>query len=380
MTRISLLDFWRPPKSSSYEQTQKARLVHVMLMAAFAGGLVIGIANLSQGWKTETALLFLLAGVCWVGFYVNRSGYYDLAAFILCASLFFIIGALMYYGIALHDESVMAYPIFILCAAFLFRRRGLVIATILSIASIVFIFYLETHGVRITSRYHDTVYRVIILAFLFVILGAVTWVIRATWISHLVELQKSYDLTLLGWAKALEYKDGETAGHSRRVTELCLALARKLGCSEDEILQMRRGAYLHDIGKMAIPDAILLKNGPLTDEEWQIMKRHPVLAVDFISNIPYLKPALSIPYSHHERWDGSGYPEGLKGDAIPLAARIFTIVDQWDALNSDRPYRKAWSQEKTITYLQENAGKIFDPQITDAFIALIHEGKIDIKS
>ena len=370
--RIPFLDFLLPPRSSSYEQTQKAQLVHVMLVTTFVGGLAIGIANLSQGWRTETVFLFLLVMVCFAGLYINHSSHYDIAAFILCTSLFFVIGALIYNGIGLHDESVMGYPIFILCAAFLFRRRGLVIATILSIGSILFIYYLETHGVRISS-YQDTAYRVIILTFLFVITGAVTWVIRATWISSLVELQKSYDLTLLGWAKALEYKDGETAGHSRRVTELCIALARKLRCSEEEILQMHRGAYLHDIGKMAIPDSILLKNGPLTDEEWQVMKRHPALAADLISDIPYLKPALSIPYSHHERWDGNGYPDGLKGEAIPLPARIFSIVDQWDALNSDRPYREAWSKEKILIYLQDNAGKIFDPQVVDTFIALISQ-------
>lgn len=366
--RISLPNYLLPPKSFSYEETQKARLVHVMLLATFAGGAVIGIANLSQGWRTETVLLFLLAAICGLGLAVNQSGHSDFAAFILCASLFLVIGALMYYGVGLHDESVMGYPIFILCAAFLFRRRGLMIATLLSILSIGFIYFLETHGVHI-SRYPDTAYRVMILSFLFVIMGAVTWVVRATWTSHLVELQKSYDLTLLGWARALEYRDGETAGHSRRVTELSLAVGKALGLGAVEIGNLRQGSYLHDIGKMAIPDQILLKPGALTDEEWTIMKQHPVRSREFLAEIPFLQGAIPIAYSHHERWDGTGYPEGLKGEEIPLLARIFTVVDNWDALTSDRPYRKAWSEDHVIVYLTENAGKMFDPHIVEVFLS-----------
>lgn len=368
--QIPLLRYWLPPKGINYEQTQKARLVHVMLLASFISGLLFGVANLSHGWRSETILLFLLAAICLFGIHLNHSGHYDLAAFVLCASLFFVIGALMYYGIGLHDESVMGYPIFILCAAFLFRRRGLVIATILSIASVLFIYYLETQGVHISS-YQDTLYRVTILAFLFVILGVVTWVIRATWLSDLIELQKSYDLTLLGWAKALEYKDGETAGHSRRVTELSLAVGSALGLQADDISNLQRGSYLHDIGKMAIPDHILLKPGSLTEEEWEIMKQHPIRSREFLAETPFLHGAIPIAYSHHERWDGTGYPDGLKGEQIPLLARIFAVVDNWDALTSDRPYREAWSEDKTITYLRENAGKMFDPHIVEIFVSTL---------
>jgi putative nucleotidyltransferase with HDIG domain len=186
-----------------------------------------------------------------------------------------------------------------------------------------------------------------------------------------IDLKQAYDATIEGWAKAIEMRDGETEGHSRRVVALTMNLARKLGVAGEKLTHMRRGALLHDIGKMAIPDGILLKSGKLSKEEWQIMKTHPKLAYEMLSEINYLKPALKIPYSHHERWDGSGYPQGLAGEEIPLEARIFAVVDVWDALQSDRPYRNAWSEKKTIQYLKDQAGKEFDPNIVAEFLDLI---------
>ncbi|GIV66453.1 MAG: hypothetical protein KatS3mg047_0846 [Bellilinea sp.] len=190
---------------------------------------------------------------------------------------------------------------------------------------------------------------------------------------HINELQAAYDTTLQGWAKALEIRDAETQNHSHRVTQITLDLAKKLGVEESQLIHIRRGTLLHDIGKMGIPDAILNKPAPLTPEEWEVMRRHPQMAFDILSGIPFLKPALDIPYSHHEKWDGSGYPQGLKGEEIPLAARIFAVVDVWDALLSDRPYRPAWKKHEVITYLREQAGKHFDPKIVEAFIELISE-------
>ena len=189
------------------------------------------------------------------------------------------------------------------------------------------------------------------------------------------ELTESYETTLEGWAKALELRDKETEGHSRRVVEKTLQLARILGVSENDIVHMRRGVILHDIGKMAIPDDILRKVGELTAEDWQIIKKHPKAAYELLKDIPYLKGAIDIPYCHHEHWDGSGYPRGLKGEEIPLAARIFTVVDVWDALLSDRSYSKAWPQEEVIRYIQENTGKIFDPVVVKAFLELVETYK-----
>jgi HD-GYP domain-containing protein (c-di-GMP phosphodiesterase class II) len=181
----------------------------------------------------------------------------------------------------------------------------------------------------------------------------------------------AYDHTLEGWAKILEMRDKITESHSRRVIDLTLQLARQFGIHNPELTHIRRGVLLHDIGKMAIPDQILKKTGPLDDEEWDEMRGHPQYAYDLICAIAYLRPALDIPYCHHERWDGTGYPRGLKGTQIPLAARLFTVVDVWDALSHDRPYREAWLPKKVLRYLRKQSGKEFDPQVVDIFINLL---------
>ena len=186
-----------------------------------------------------------------------------------------------------------------------------------------------------------------------------------------IEMTLAYEETIVGWATALELRDVETGGHSSRVVDLTLSLARAMHIPEEEIAQIRRGVILHDIGKMGIPDAILLKKGPLTDEEWQRMRQHPVYAHNLLSSIPFLRPSLDIPYCHHERWDGSGYPNGLKGEQIPLAARIFAVVDVWDALRKERPYKAAWPEVEIRAYLREQAGKMFDPHVVEAFLALL---------
>ncbi len=183
-----------------------------------------------------------------------------------------------------------------------------------------------------------------------------------------MELSQAYDATIAGWSGALDLRDKETEGHSQRVTEMTLKLARAFGLTDDELLHARRGALLHDIGKMGIPDAILLKPGQLTNEEWVIMRKHPEFAYNLLAPIDYLKPALDIPYCHHEKWDGSGYPRGLKGTEIPLAARIFAVVDVWDALTSDRPYRAAWSKEKVREHILFSSGTHFDPQVVDVLL------------
>jgi PAS domain S-box-containing protein len=187
------------------------------------------------------------------------------------------------------------------------------------------------------------------------------------------ELMQAYEFTLEGWAKALELRDRETEGHCQRVTEMTLRLGRMMGMSEEELVDLRRGALLHDIGKMGIPDSILLKRGPLSEAEWEIMRQHPTYAYQMLSATSYLRRALDIPYCHHEKWDGSGYPRGLKGEEIPLAARIFAVVDAWDALNTNRPYRQARSKEAALEEIRTQAGKHFDPKVVETFIRLIQE-------
>jgi hypothetical protein len=184
-------------------------------------------------------------------------------------------------------------------------------------------------------------------------------------------LAHAYDATLEGWAVALEMRDRETKGHADRVEQLTMQMAALMGVPPEEWEHVRRGTLLHDIGKMAVPDAILQKPGPLTDEEWAVMRTHPQKARELLGGIDFLAPALVIPYCHHERWDGKGYPQGLAGEQIPLAARIFAVVDVYDALTSDRPYRKAWSHEETIAHLRAEAGSHLDPEAVATFLTLI---------
>jgi PAS domain S-box-containing protein/putative nucleotidyltransferase with HDIG domain len=188
------------------------------------------------------------------------------------------------------------------------------------------------------------------------------------------DLQEAYDKTIEGWVLALDLRDRETEGHTQRVTAKTEELARALGFNEEEITHIRRGALLHDMGKMGIPDEILQKPGPLTDDEWVIMRRHPEMAYQMLSQIKYLKEAITIPYYHHERWNGSGYPHKLKGEDIPLQARMFAVVDVWDALSSDRPYRKKMPHKEVVDYLQKESGHLFDPQVIEKFIPMIVNG------
>jgi HD-GYP domain-containing protein (c-di-GMP phosphodiesterase class II) len=182
-----------------------------------------------------------------------------------------------------------------------------------------------------------------------------------------VELAIAYDATIEGWSHAMDLRDPESEGHTRRVTELTMALARALQLDDREMIHMRRGALLHDIGKIGVPDTILAKEDRLDAAEWAQMRRHPQLAYDMLFPIAYLRKSIDIPYSHHEKWDGTGYPQGLKEEQIPLAARIFAVVDVWDSLTTDRPYRKAWTRAAALDHVREQSGRHFDPRVVEAF-------------
>ncbi len=185
------------------------------------------------------------------------------------------------------------------------------------------------------------------------------------------ELRLSLDATLESWGRALELRGVESEGHTERVTAMAAELAHAMGMSDAETVHVRRGAMVHDIGKMGIPDRIMFKVGPLDEDEWEEMRKHPAYAYDLLSPIELLKPALDVPYYHHEKWDGTGYPEGLKGNQIPLAARIFAVVDVWDALHSDRSYRRAWNRNEIGDYIREKAGEDFDHEIVRVFFDLL---------
>jgi HD-GYP domain-containing protein (c-di-GMP phosphodiesterase class II) len=187
-----------------------------------------------------------------------------------------------------------------------------------------------------------------------------------------IELSLAYDATIEGLTRALDLRDRETEEHTRRVSDTTVKLAVHLGMSNTDLVHIRRGAILHDIGKVAIPDRILFKPGPLADDEWNIMRRHPGIAVDLLSSISYLAQALEIPHWHHEKWDGSGYPDHLSGEAIPFSARLFALVDVYDALTSNRPYRTAWSKQKTLQYIEGESGRHFDPAIVPKFVSYMN--------
>jgi putative two-component system response regulator len=187
------------------------------------------------------------------------------------------------------------------------------------------------------------------------------------------ELLLAYNKTIEGWSQALDLRDKETEGHTQRVTNLTIKFAKAAGFSDADLEHVRRGALLHDVGKLGIPDVILLKPGKLTEEEWRVMRMHPVYAYQWLSSISFLEPALNIPYAHHEKWDGTGYPRGLKGDEIPIVARLFAFVDVWDALRSDRPYRNAIPKNEVMEYIRNNAGLHFDPALVNIFMDLVKD-------
>jgi putative two-component system response regulator len=184
------------------------------------------------------------------------------------------------------------------------------------------------------------------------------------------KLLEAYEATIEGWSRAMDLRDKETEGHTQRVTKMTVDLSRAMGMNEEQLVHARRGALLHDMGKLGIPDNILLKPDTLTKEEWGVMRMHPQYAHEMLEKIEYLNPALDIPYCHHEKWDGSGYPRGLKEEEIPLVARVFALVDVWDALTSDRPYRSAWPEEKVLAHIREQSGKHFDPKVVEMFLKL----------
>jgi HD-GYP domain-containing protein (c-di-GMP phosphodiesterase class II) len=184
----------------------------------------------------------------------------------------------------------------------------------------------------------------------------------------ILELNLAYDYTIEAWTRALDFRDKEPEGHTRRVTDLTMRLARKIGVKEEDLPHIQRGALLHDIGKLSIPDSVLHKTGALNKDDWRLIRGHPQFAYDLLSPIAFLFPALDIPHYHHEKWDGTGYPDGLKGEQIPPAARIFAVADVYNALTSAPLYRKAWTADKAREYLREQSGRHFDPRIVEAFL------------
>ena len=361
-----------------YEKNQRIRTLSAIIWIVLIASVALGVLNIQyQGWSSVIAL-FGLAFVCIPLLWLNSRGYYALAAMTLSVIVLMVINLNLYKGDGIRDSGILAYPIFIMIGVLFFGRRAAPYFSLATLASLIGIVYFEIHGYvhpTIGETKFDILMPIIILV---LVASAFIWVVMGNMEKNLervkeseAELSETYDLTLQAWAKVLEYRDEDTEGHSRRLVDLSTRLAKAMGFDTEEIGHMRRGALLHDIGKLAIPDEVLLKPGEFNDAEKKLMQQHPVYAKQMLSQITFLRPSIDVAYSHHERWDGLGYPEGLKGEEIPLSARIFAVVDQWDALTSDRPYRKAWKKEKVIAYLQENSGKIYDPKVVDVFLTII---------
>lgn len=323
----------------------------------------------------------LTSVTCVIVYLMNRRGKTRSAGIILCATMYLAILIVSLDGYGLWDVSLIAYPFFIAASALCFGRKSVKYLTMAVVAAILIIFIHQQAGfIRPYSEMKSDQN----LCFLLLILigcSLIIWYFVNCVEEGLKRAQKSeaslinaYDHTLAGWVKALEYRDKETEEHSKRVVDMTVRLARAMGVPESNIVHYRRGALLHDIGKITIPDSILLKKTSLTKEEMSVMQTHPEIAGEMLSSVGFLAPALDIPVYHHEHWDGSGYPYGLKGEEIPFPARVFAVVDSWEALGSNRSYRSAWAQEMIIQYLNENKGILFDPQVVDAFLPLVYEG------
>ena len=331
-------------------------------------------------WDDAALSLVIQLGVTLALFILFKMGYPRVAGFGLLIS----ISALITYNFlvegGIHDNGMVVFPVLITLSGLVLGRKIVPYMTMVSLFEASLLYWLAVAGVIkpyggvIQVDIQDYLTVMILLLISGILIG-ITMITIENNLGQLVmaerQLRDSYNLTLDGWGRALELFDKETEGHSIRVTELTLEIAKFLNIDKDEIEHIRRGALLHDIGKMGISDQILNKTSSLSEEERKSIEEHPWYAYQLLKDIPYLEKALAIPYSHHECWDGTGYPQKLKGKMIPLSARIFAIADNWDALTSDRPYRRAWPKEDAVKYIQDQAGKAFDPDLVTLFVEKI---------
>jgi HD-GYP domain-containing protein (c-di-GMP phosphodiesterase class II) len=317
-----------------------------------------------------------------IGLGLNYKNHPTQASLLVSVSGLMAITYSIYSGDGLLDPGIMGYMLLILLGTLLLGVRYTPWLTLASILCLTFVGVMQANGFLHPITHTLSPSNLLPISLFLISATLIAWSILhnlkikyAKLRASEIELRASFELTILGWSKALDSRDEKTGDHTQRVVEMSEKLARSMHYPESDMLNFRYGAILHDIGKIAIPDAILLKSGPLSEEEWEVMRGHPLKAEEILSQIPNLGSALDIPKHHHEQWDGIGYPYHRKGKDIPLAARIFTIVDVWDALTNDHSYRKAWSPEMAMEYIGNQSGKQFDPEVVTVFLELLNSDR-----
>jgi HD-GYP domain-containing protein (c-di-GMP phosphodiesterase class II) len=363
---------------SNYLGIERKQTITRTIWVTVAACLVFGALNINMSSLLSAGVIFLAAGISLCALVVNYRNHQLLASIMVCVSVLITITFSVCDGDGLLDPGIVGYPLFILLGTLLLNKRFTIWLTLASILSLGLVAFLQVGG-HLHLTIHENRADNFLPISVFLVAGAVVvWVILDRMESNIEkirasesDLRKSYGLTIQVLSKTLDMRDASTGNHTHRVVELTEQLARAMGMDEPALSFMRYGAFLHDIGKMGVPDEILLKPGPLNDAEWQVMRTHPLKAEEMLKDIPYLQSALDIPRYHHERWDGNGYPYRVKGEKIPLPARVFSVVDVWDALTNVRPYRDAWPDEKALAYIAEEAGKQFDPQVVQVFLKMM---------
>lgn len=371
---------WSAQRSRFDRMVKLSKVLDAVFMTAMVSAGLISFNVIQDGLNRSVWSVLILFLVTVGLFLLYKAGYSRTAGTGLIIA---ISGAVTYNLViagGINDNATIIFPVLITIGGLVLGKRFIPYLTGVILLEISLIYWLIATGRIFPFEGRITVYihSYLTVMFLIVISGVVIWITVDTMERNFLkiidsenEIRKSYDLLINGWGNALELFDRETEGHSLRVSELALELGRKAGLSEDDLEHIRRGALLHDIGKMGVAEDLLSKPESLTREERLEVEKHPLNAHKLLKDIPYLDKAREIPVYHHERWDGSGYPFRLRGEEIPISARIFALVDNWDALRSDRPYRKAWPKDKVIDYLRNQSGAKFDPALVEPFISLI---------